>query len=149
VYLDCDFGALFSGLSTVGYELRDAAGQTVIARTTAGVIDLGGGAYGADVAIPVGFVGSIRWTPSVGADIQAVERVDLIAEVDAWLDRSDAIEVGITPRQALRGIVALLFGQIATAGTPLEKFKNPDGTAVRVTISVDNSGNRSSVTLDL
>lgn len=37
IYRDVDFGPAYSGLATVGYQVRDNLGATVIARTTTGV----------------------------------------------------------------------------------------------------------------
>lgn len=58
------FQADFSSdtLPGVGYALIDPAGVVVIARTTAGVVNLGGGSYGAALTLPDAFsVGFLRW----------------------------------------------------------------------------------------
>lgn len=71
------------------------------------------------------------------------------AVADALLDRADAIETGITLRQAIRGKVAMLFGVVTGAQSGTEVFKNPAGTTTRATITDDSSGNRSSIALNL
>ena len=69
---------------------------------------------------------------------------------DALLDRADAIETGITPRGALRVVVADAAGQVANANTDAPLIKNPAGTKTRITDSaVDVDGNRGAPTLDL
>lgn len=72
------------------------------------------------------------------------------AIADALLARTDGIESGVTPKQALRAIASVLAGAIADAGTATETFKalGNSGTT-RVTVAADASGNRSSVTLNL
>lgn len=61
------------------------------------------------------------------------------------LDYPDAIETGLTWRQAQRGQVAMLFGVVSGARTGTEVFKNPAGDIVRITITDDSSGNRTVV----
>ncbi len=68
---------------------------------------------------------------------------------DALLDRANGVETSITPRQSLRAIAALLVGTIAGAGTGTEVFKNIGGSTTRVTVTVDASGNRTVMTLNL
>ncbi len=66
------------------------------------------------------------------------------------LDALDGIETGVTPRQALRAMAAMLAGEVTDAGTALEKFDaagNP-GTR-RAEVTVDTVGNRSQVDLTL
>lgn len=67
----------------------------------------------------------------------------------ALLDLANGVESGITPRQALRGMAALLFGVVTGAGTGTEVFKNSAGDTTRVTVTVDADGNRSSIVANL
>ena len=70
----------------------------------------------------------------------------------AHLDLTSGIESGVTPRQAMRGIAAILAGIISGAGTGTEVFKGigqASGGTTRVTVTVDGSGNRSAMTLNL
>lgn len=70
----------------------------------------------------------------------------------ALLDLSNGIETGITPRQAIRAMAAILAGIISGAGTGTEVFKAiaaASGGTTRVTVSVDSNGNRSALTLNL
>lgn len=69
---------------------------------------------------------------------------------DALLDMVDAIEAGLTPRQALRLMTSVLGGEVSGAGTPTITFRNAiaDDT-VRITADVDEAGNRTTITADL
>jgi len=82
-----------------------------------------------------------------GVVITSTGRDDI---ADSILDRSNGIETGITPRQMLRAIGSMLAGIISGGGTGTEVFKavNNSGTT-RLTITVDSSGNRSSITYNL
>jgi hypothetical protein len=66
---------------------------------------------------------------------------------DAYLDRANAIETGITPRQAHRIEVAGAAGVVSGADTTTVLVKNPAGAKTRVTATVDADGNRSAITL--
>ena len=68
------------------------------------------------------------------------------------LDLTDGVESGVTPRQLLRGVGAAMFGLVTGAGTGTEVFKGAgqaSGGTTRLTYTVDSSGNRSAVTLNL
>ena len=82
-----------------------------------------------------------------GVVITSVGRDDIAASI---LDLADGIETGITPRQMLRAIGSMLAGIISGGGSGTEVFKavNNSGTT-RLTITVDSSGNRSSITYNL
>lgn len=72
-----------------------------------------------------------------------------IENADALLDRINAVDTGLTPRQTLRLIAAILAGKVSGAGTGSETFRAFDDSKDRVTVTVDGSGNRSSITTDL
>jgi hypothetical protein len=59
------------------------------------------------------------------------------------------IEAGINPRQALSTILAWSAGVISGAGTGTLVIKGARTSTTRIVESVDNAGNRSSVTLTL
>lgn len=70
----------------------------------------------------------------------------LAAAADAQLDRANAIETGITERQAMRIFLAVLAGQATdVAGTAT--FKRQDGTTTALTVVHDSSGDRTTVTI--
>jgi hypothetical protein len=59
------------------------------------------------------------------------------------------IETGVNPRQALSAILAWAAGVISGAGTGTLVIKGAKTSTTRMVESVDNAGNRSSVTLTL
>jgi hypothetical protein len=61
LYQTVTFGSSKAGLATVGYRLFDDNGNPAGDRVTAGVQDLGGGQYGANVTVPDDFTGRITW----------------------------------------------------------------------------------------
>lgn len=70
----------------------------------------------------------------------------------AHLDLAAGIETGVTVRQATRAVAAMLAGIIGGAGTGTEAFKGigqASGGTTRVTVTVDSSGNRSAMSLNL
>lgn len=72
------------------------------------------------------------------------------AAADALLDRADAIETGLTPRQAMRLGSAADAGVLAGAATTSVTIKNAVANSkTRITASVDASGNRSAITTDV
>ena len=82
-----------------------------------------------------GSVGSVTGTAAISAAV--------------W-DLVNGIEIGLTPRQAQRLIVAMAAGTLSGAGTATEVFKNAVADAkARITATVDASGNRTAITTDL
>lgn len=82
---------------------------------------------------------------AVAAAIAALPNAAAIAT--ALLDAADAIETGVTPRIALRAILAMVAGEITGAETTTPTITNPAGTATRVTMTTDADGNRNNVVL--
>jgi hypothetical protein len=66
---------------------------------------------------------------------------------DALLDRANAIETDVTPRQAIKVGLGANAGVVSGAATTTVLVKNPAGTKTRVTATVDADGNRSAITL--
>ena len=80
-------------------------------------------------------------------------RLDLLldsATAPGVWDLVDGIEVGLTPRQAVRIISAALAGKVSGAGTVTVTFRNAvvDGTD-RIVATVDANGNRTAIAYDL
>jgi hypothetical protein len=97
-------------------------------------------------------IASIKTTTFVAGAINAAAgAADFYAAIaDGYLDRSDGIESGMTPRQAQRGIAAAAMGLLSGAGTPNIGIRQAGtGTATRISAVVDQSGNRSTVTRNL
>jgi hypothetical protein len=59
---------------------------------------------------------------------------------------TDTLVAGVTIKEALRRQGALLSGKVTNAGTGTETFKDYAESASTIVITVDSSGNRSSIT---
>ena len=79
--------------------------------------------------------------------VNAPNATALNAAADAHLDRANAIETGVTPRQAHRLEVAAAAGVTSGMATATPLVKNPAGTKTRVTATADVDGNRTAITL--
>ena len=64
------------------------------------------------------------------------------------LDEQD-VETGYSVREALRIILAAMGGKVSGAGTSTITFRNVTDDKDRIIATVDNDGNRTSVTLDV
>lgn len=103
----------------------------------------------ADVAI-VNQV-SIRSANSAGltnAGFTDADRVTLESIPQDLLDLANGVESGLTLKQALRIITAVLAGKVSGAGTGTEAFRDVNDTKDRVVSTVDSNGNRTNVTTD-
>ena len=68
----------------------------------------------------------------------------------ALMDLSDGIEIGLTPRNAMKLIAAASAGKLSGAATTSVVIRNAVADSKnRITATVDADGNRSAVTLDL
>lgn len=70
---------------------------------------------------------------------------------DAALDRADAVETGLTLRQALRLIAAAVAGKLSGGGTSTVTIRNAvaDSKDRIVATTPDANGNRTAITVDL
>jgi hypothetical protein len=66
----------------------------------------------------------------------------------ALLDLADGVETGVSLRQTLRRMAAVLAGKLSGVGTGRETFKGLDGSTDRIRVTVDAAGNRSAVSYD-
>lgn len=72
------------------------------------------------------------------------------ANADALLDRANAIETGLTLRQALRLLAAAAAGKLSGAATTTITIRNAVADSkARITATVDSDGNRSAITTDV
>lgn len=88
---------------------------------------------------------------AAGALDAAALATDAAQEIaDALLDRSGAIETGLTPRQALRLIASATAGKLSGAATTTVTINNAvQDSKARITATVDSDGNRSAVIWDV
>lgn len=70
------------------------------------------------------------------------------ANAAALMDLANGVETSITPRQALRLILAASAGKLSGAATTTVTIRNVGDSKDRITATVDSSGNRSAVTVD-
>lgn len=85
-------------------------------------------------------------TSAIDANALATDAANEIA--DALLDRTDAIETGLTLRGAIRLDTAALAGRLSGAAGTTVTIRNVGDTKARITATVDADGNRSAVTTD-
>lgn len=72
------------------------------------------------------------------------------AVADALLDRSNGVETGLTPRNAMRLIAAACAGKLSGAATTTVVVRNAIADSKnRISATVDADGNRSAITTDL
>jgi hypothetical protein len=58
-------------------------------------------------------------------------------------------EDNVTTGEAIKALLAVMAGEATGGGTSTIEFKNPEGDTTRVTMTVDNDGNRSAINLNL
>lgn len=96
-YLNASFGSSRTGIGTVGLTLMKNDGTVSVARTTAGVVEEGGGVYGkANIAIPDD-AASILWDTGGGTPLYAAEDLEPArkqAELEAKLPTGDIASPG-------------------------------------------------------
>lgn len=84
-------------------------------------------------------------------DIAAANLSTLAANsAAALMDLANGVETGLTPRQALRLIVAALAGKLSGAATTSVVIRNAVADSkARITATVDADGNRTAITTDV
>lgn len=86
---------------------------------------------------------SVTVSDKTGYALTSAERNSI---ADAYLDRADAIETGLTPRLAHRYVASAAAGKVSGAGTGTETFKAAvEGSTTRLVVTVDSSGNRTGI----
>lgn len=85
-------------------------------------------------------------TPNMDAQFNALPTAT--ENADALLDRSNAIDAGLTPRHALELAAASVLQKLTGAGTGTERVRNFSDTADLATVTVDGSGNKNAIIYD-
>lgn len=152
-----DFTAVMK--TSIGTAVAASAVASVTARVTANTDQLAGQTVTAaagvtfptSVASPTNITaGTMTTTTNLTTNNDKTGYALTNAGIDAILDRADAIEVGLTPRQALRLGAAADAGVLAGAATSSVTIKNAVANSkTRITATVDSDGNRSVVTTDV
>src|SRR5688572_14337103 len=88
--------------------------------------------------------------PADASDLAAlIDALPTAAEnATGLLDAAAGVETGLTVRQALRLIAAVLYGKVSGGGTATNTFRDTGDAKNRVVSTVDASGNRTAVVLD-
>jgi hypothetical protein len=152
MYLDCNLGAQYAGLSNVGCQLFNSSGFTVGGRVLAAV-DLGSGVYGADVPVPAGFTGTAFWDCEVSGVVAAERITNTTSTVKLAADGLDdvMVEASLNARQALSITTAMVAGVLSGAGDPggviIVKAAGTPATT-RVTAATTGEGNRTTMILN-
>lgn len=107
------------------------------------------GLVGIDLDDTTGALGTAQFDANyLTANLLATDAVNEIA--DATLDRTNAIETGLTLRQALRIISTSVAGELSGAGTTTITIRNAIADDKnRIIATVDSLGNRQSIVYDL
>lgn len=133
------------------------SGDTVAADNAEAFFD-GTGYAGTNNVIPTvtsvtavaagGITASSIATDAIDADALATDAVTEIAT--GMLDLAAGVETGLTLRQAMRLIAAASAGKLSGAATTTIVIRNAVADSKdRITATVDSSGNRSAITVDL
>ena len=77
LFLTAALGSSQTGLATVGYTIKTTAGAVLAARSTAGVVELGAGVYGAPVGFPNSGQYLVIWDTGVAGPRYAFNDVDM------------------------------------------------------------------------
>lgn len=141
-----------SRLSAAGYVSTLPANFSLLAIDGSGDVTYNNAAPPTTAAIASAVAAAILAVPGHLLATDASGNVSLSATTynaiaDALLDRSDAIETGITPRLAWRYSVAALAGVLSGAGTTTITIEGAGVATVRIVATVDALGNRSVVVL--
>lgn len=88
--------------------------------------------------------------PDTFGESVAISSTEIDEIVDGLLDKTNAVEAGLTMRNALRLMVAALAGKLSGASTTTVTIRNAVADSKdRITATVDSSGNRTAITTDL
>lgn len=111
--------------------------------------NVGGNVTGSVGSVAAGGIAAASFAANaVNAAALAADAANEIA--DALLDRADAVETGLTPRQEMRLTAAASAGKLSGAATTSVVIRNAVADSKdRITATVDASGNRTAVTTDV
>jgi hypothetical protein len=80
----------------------------------------------------------------------AALKTDAVAEIAAGImDLANGVETSLTPRQAMRLLVAASAGKLSGAATTTIVIRDTADAKDRITATVDSDGNRTAITTDL
>lgn len=141
----------FTVANVIDSNTVDWKGATAPAMTGDAFARLGAPA-GASVSVDIAAVKSdsaaIKTkTDNLPASPAATGDIPTVAQIAAGLlDLTAGVETSLTLRQALRGIAAVMLGKSSGSGA---NFRDTNDTKTRIAATLDSSGNRTAITLDL
>ncbi len=143
----------FTSINPEEAEYSDAKTSTRLAPTVAGnTLDVSAtGEAGLDfnnigqAGVPTTLSNITVPIVTTAQNLLAAER-DAIA--DAHLDRTNGIETGITPRQALRGVARSHLAKLSGAGTTTVTIRDLNDNKDAIVADVTITGNRNTVAVD-
>lgn len=138
-YVDTEVAAIKTKTDNLPSDPADASDIAALLATIASYIDT-------EVAAIKAKTDLIPSSPAAVGSAMTLTSGERDSIAAALLDLASAID-GKTLRQAIRYIASLCVGKVSGAGTGTEVFKGLDGSTTRATVTVDNDGNRSAVTL--
>lgn len=133
------------------YFLRNDYGWRIRPQEADHDLQINGNLYGEDPALPL-FIPTIgNFTVLVKQQLSSLtQTVNDSQFASAILDEPNAIETGITMRQALRLILAATAGKVSGADTTTVTIRNASAdTKNRIVATVDSNGNRTAVVYDV
>lgn len=86
------------------------------------------------------------YAPAKAGDPMALTAEERGAVATALLQLANGIENGFSLQDALRFVAAAVAGLVSGAGSGVERFKGLDQTTDRLTVFVDEAGNRTGIT---
>lgn len=116
-WYDASFGSAQTGLGTVGVTEYDNTGSIVVARTTVGVVETGGGCYGRDFTRNAA-TAQLLWDTGGGSPIFACESVVPYDERDAINTDTDQLLLDVAANlAAINGLNDIDIADVQTALT--------------------------------
>lgn len=150
---------IVGGISYYYYLLTLTAGETNTLGTLRIVVNDGtGGIVGeqenqvVNYDPAVGPTGGDPWATPLPGAYAAGQAGQILGTLEATLpgeilDQANGVETGITPRDALKALVATLVGLVPNTGGTVV-YQNPGGTKNRAIVTLGAGGRRTSVLLD-
>lgn len=132
-WFDVNFGESKAGLATVGYRQYNDTGGDAVARTTTGVVEVGNGAYGVEVAVDPATVG-VQWDTGEASPIYANESL-----LTPAIDPIGQEVLDILEGDHVENSIRLLINRKGTTIPVLDKLIKGSLLAPDVTITTEES----------
>jgi hypothetical protein len=146
-------GAMFDWLFGTAIPLDAAATRSAVGLATANLdtqLSTIAGYIDTEVAAIKAKTDTLPSSPAAAGDAMALTSGERSTLAAAILDLANAIETGLTVREALRLLTAAEGGVVAGMTSTTVTIKNAVANSkTRITATVDADGNRSAVTIDL